>query len=465
MPIQTPNIVFRIVKGESLSFDEGDSNFRNLRDSLVQLSVEVDNNKSSSDSSITSVNNRVLGVEGSVSALQTQSNSNTSAIQIVSQRTTVLETTAGDHDTRLDALETTSVDHETRLDALETSQTNYEPRIDALETTSADHETRIYAVELELVTVANELDSDIITVNGRIDTLETNTNNSLLDHENRLDSAETILSSHGSRISNIELNFTSPFIYRGNVSGGTQSSPLDLMTLTYTAPGNFYRVSSSGYFIDINSVVHYLNATDSFVFLEDGISKFDNSDTVLSSNNSTYISLTGNPDEGYVIDLAQTTKDSIDSISDIATDVGDLQTTTSGHTTDIGNLQTDVADHETRIGSLESASLLYATTASGRAPFTTTDPDQIVDSFDSTVLKTAKYIAQAELADGSMHASEILVTNNGTTVYITEYAKLNGGTDLVTYSADFNGTLIELYATPVNVNTTITFARTAVKKV
>lgn len=262
-----------------------------------------------------------------------------------------------------------------------------------------------------------------------------------------------------SRVGELESKVASPFNYRGSVAGGTQVAPFDLETLTNKANGDFYRVSSSGYFVDVFSTVYKLNANDSFVFSNSAIEKFDNTDTTVSGG-SAYVSVTGNTDDGYSVDLAQTTKDSIDSISG-------LSSTVSGHTTQIGDLETDVADHETRIATLESTSttLLYATKASGRASFTTTDPDQIVDSFDSTVLKTAKYVAQAELADGTMHASEILVTNNGTTVYITEYAKLNGGTDLVTYTADFNGTLVELYATPANANTTITFARTAVKKV
>lgn len=384
MSIPNPLIVLRQVKGSELTYSEADSNFANLRDSVMAVSGQVDSNLSLANSNHATVSARVTETENDIVVLESEVSGHTLTIN--------------------------------------------------------DHETRIDALEIEVVTNFNELEADIIALNGRVDNAE----DSLVDHETRIDT--------------LEFKVVSPFNYRGSVAGGTQVSPFDLETLTNKANGDYYKVSSSGYFVDSLLVVHFLNASDSFVFVSGTIEKFDNTDTTVSGG-SAYVSVTGNTDDGYSVDLSQTTKDSIDSISS-------LSSTVSGHTTQIGDLETDVADHETRISTLESTSttLLYATKASGRAPFTTTDPDQIVDSFDSTVLKTAKYVAQAELADGSMHASEILITNNGTTVYITEYAKLNGGTDLVTYSADFNGTLIELYATPVNANTTITFARTSIKK-
>jgi phage shock protein A len=271
------------------------------------------------------------------------------------------------------------------------------------------------------------------------------------------------------RVSNLETNLNSPFVYRGTVAGGTQVSPFDLTTLTQTSSGDYYRVSSSGYFVDSSLVVHYYNQNDGLVFVGGLPTKIDNTDSV-TSGTTDYISVTGNTDEGFVVDIDSAFKQRMtDAESGITGLDGRLDTaegSISDHETRIGDLETDVGDHETRISTLESTAttLLYATKASGRASFTTTDPDQIVDSFDSTVLKTAKYVIQAELTDGSMHASEILVTNNGIDVFFVEYSKLNNGTDLVTYSADFDGTLVELYATPANANTTITFARTAIKK-
>jgi hypothetical protein len=299
------------------------------------------------------------------------------------------------------------------------------------------------------------------------------------------------------RVSTLETNITSPFLYKGTITAGpTQLDPFLISSITPTPSiGNYYRVISAGYVQDAEKTV-FINVGDGILFKDSTtIEVFDNSDP-LTSGTTDYISVTGNTDEGFVVDIDSAFKQRMTdaesgitgldgrldtaegSISDHETRISTLESvppfdpttinnTLSDHETRIGDLETDVGDHETRIATLESTSttLLYATKASARVSFTTTDPDQMVDSFDSTVLKTAKYVIQAELTDGSMHASEILVTNNATTVFITEYAKLNNGTDLVTYSADFNGTLVELYVTPANTNTTITFARTAIKKV
>ncbi len=287
--------------------------------------------------------------------------------------------------------------------------TTAEQDIDDIQTTILNHEDRLDQAELDITTNYNELEGDITALSLRIDA--------------------------------VELFTTSAFEYVGTISAGTELSPFDLNTLTKKHAGAYYKVISSG-FVTYSSVAKQVNPNDGIIF--NGSSSYDviDSSDPISSGTTDYISVTGNADSGFSIDIDSAFKQRM-------TDA-----------------ESSISDHETRIDTLESTSttLLYATKASGRASFTTTDPDQIVDSFDSTVLKTAKYVIQAELTDGSMHASEILVTNNATTVFITEYAKLNNGTDLVTYSADFNGTLVELYATPVNANTTITFARTAIKK-
>lgn len=85
----------------------------------------------------------------------------------------------------------------------------------------------------------------------------------------------------------------------------------------------------------------------------------------------------------------------------------------------------------------------------------TTNPDQVVDSFDGTLYRSAKYFIQ--ITSGSdTHASEILVSNSGLDPPpFTQYANINNGGDLATFRFELNGSNVRLLVTPVSAITKI----------
>ncbi|MDC0006166.1 hypothetical protein OAE42_05610 [Gammaproteobacteria bacterium] len=91
----------------------------------------------------------------------------------------------------------------------------------------------------------------------------------------------------------------------------------------------------------------------------------------------------------------------------------------------------------------------------------TTASGQIVDTFNKTVSRTAKYIVQ--MTQGSRyHSQEIMLIHDGTTVSMVEYADIYTESDLGTVDASISGDLVRLQVTPNYTNTTIKTKRTEV---
>lgn len=94
---------------------------------------------------------------------------------------------------------------------------------------------------------------------------------------------------------------------------------------------------------------------------------------------------------------------------------------------------------------------------------TTTTADQVIDTFNATLYRSAKYVVQCTHSTGGYQTMEILLMHNGTDVYITRYGLMFTGSQLATFDADKSGSNIRLLATPVNTNTTFKFTRTVVQ--
>lgn len=90
---------------------------------------------------------------------------------------------------------------------------------------------------------------------------------------------------------------------------------------------------------------------------------------------------------------------------------------------------------------------------------TTTAEDQVVDSFDATIFRTAKYIIQVE-ADGNFHSTEILLLHDDSNTHMTEYATIFSNQPLAEFSSELvAGTTVNLLITPLQENTTIKLQR------
>ena len=94
----------------------------------------------------------------------------------------------------------------------------------------------------------------------------------------------------------------------------------------------------------------------------------------------------------------------------------------------------------------------------GSESLTTTSIDQIVDTFSKVTYRTVKYYVELSTAS-AYQATELFLTHDGTSVYITEYATVTSGSSLGTINSDISGDNVRLLVTPVNTNTTVKFAR------
>jgi len=93
---------------------------------------------------------------------------------------------------------------------------------------------------------------------------------------------------------------------------------------------------------------------------------------------------------------------------------------------------------------------------------TTTDTNQIIDSFAAATFRTAKYLLQVHATSAAEYqTAEILLIHDGSTVYITEYAIVATGSTLATFNADISGGNVRLLVTPTNAANLIRVVRQA----
>lgn len=78
----------------------------------------------------------------------------------------------------------------------------------------------------------------------------------------------------------------------------------------------------------------------------------------------------------------------------------------------------------------------------------------VVDTFDSAVYRTAKYLVQVTHGT-DYHVTEILLIHNDTATFITEFGTIFTNGSLATFDATYNAGDIELLCTPVNANSVV----------
>lgn len=117
------------------------------------------------------------------------------------------------------------------------------------------------------------------------------------------------------------------------------------------------------------------------------------------------------------------------------------------------------------ISSFASAALLDPTYqfVSSQQDFTTTDSSQVVDTYSTADYRTAKFLVQLEKdSDSKYHATEILITHNGSNVFMTEYGTITTDSSLGVFDADINGGMVRLLVTPSYPNTSVKSKRISV---
>lgn len=92
---------------------------------------------------------------------------------------------------------------------------------------------------------------------------------------------------------------------------------------------------------------------------------------------------------------------------------------------------------------------------------TTSVAYQIVDTFDASLISTAKYLCQIK-HNADIHATEIILTHNGTNVYTTVYGSIYSNVSLGIFSASINSGSVSLLFSPISINTLITVKRMSI---
>lgn len=83
----------------------------------------------------------------------------------------------------------------------------------------------------------------------------------------------------------------------------------------------------------------------------------------------------------------------------------------------------------------------------------------LIDSFDSSLIRSVSYDVQVSSPNG-FHTFKFRALHDGNSVDSVQYADLYIGASECDFSTQWNNGIIEIYATPVNANTEISFIRT-----
>jgi len=139
---------------------------------------------------------------------------------------------------------------------------------------------------------------------------------------------------------------------------------------------------------------------------------------------------------------------------------GNLTLGSNGYIYSSTDLALDLTGANVRVvGNLDVGS--YSTLSSFTLTTSTTTANQVLNSFDVSTGKTAKYIVQAT-SGSDIHVFECLVMHNGTTAYITTYGEMMSNSSLTTVSADISGSLVRLLVTPTNASTVYKVTKTSI---
>jgi hypothetical protein len=119
--------------------------------------------------------------------------------------------------------------------------------------------------------------------------------------------------------------------------------------------------------------------------------------------------------------------------------------------TAIGNASSQTSVSHNAIGHIKTTS------------YTTTNTDaQIIDSFAATEFRTSKYLISIKNTDDDDYQStEIMLLQDGSSAYLTEYATLISTATLGVFSANVNSGTVRLYMTPTMNNNIVNFQRTS----
>jgi hypothetical protein len=204
------------------------------------------------------------------------------------------------------------------------------------------------------------------------------------------------------------------FVYYGTVVGGVDNThALDVTTLSNTHAGDYYKVSTAGWFRVGTGTPFYANVNDGLVFnTASGVDIIDNTNSTVTGT-ANEISVSGSTDTGYTIGID----------SAFVTRVSDLETST-------GNLQTEVNNIEASAGPLVKSDGTFnvagATFHNVTSPTSITNVLTQLDSAIGSGVTTDSIITSTNSVDANIQAISTYVES------LTQTTSGTGGTSAVT---------------------------------
>ncbi len=192
-------------------------------------------------------------------------------------------------------------------------------------------------------------------------------------------------------------------------------------------------------------------------------------DTLLVSNTSAVVNLNADKLDGqdgsYYLDFGNATNTNLITLDSVTAN-GSTTTnsiSTGGLNVDGGTLYVDSTNNYVGVGTVEPRAKLQIVDVgihTANLTTTTTTANQVVDSWSTSVFRTAKYTVQIhDTTNNYYQASEILVIHDGVTPYLTEYAIVYSNSVLAAFDSDVSGGNVRLLVTPTSANSDITVVR------
>jgi hypothetical protein len=220
------------------------------------------------------------------------------------------------------------------------------------------------------------------------------------------------------------------FNFVGTVSGGTQVAPTDMGTQGAGASdrdaGSYYHVSNAGYF-SYGATTIYAEALDAIVFnTTGGIDRIAHVDTVVQGTSS-YVSVSGNIDTGFTVDIAGAFKDRV---ANAESDITSLKSRASALEGNVATLQSNVAD-------------LYANAGSQANDLISIEGAVGLTGNSYTANATAHYVNAATTVINSINLldTELKSTNDALALLHTDY--IYSGNNL--FKVQTTNTAVEIY--------------------
>ena len=148
------------------------------------------------------------------------------------------------------------------------------------------------------------------------------------------------------------------------------------------------------------------------------------------------------PGTAYSVSGTTITFSEVPNINDII----DVRFIASATSVILTGLTGDISTTGNITGNVIQANTVYANTVIvSSSNITVGTTSTIIDSFNSSLYRSAKYVISSTTPYDSQFA-EVALTQFGSTVVITAYALLNTGANTVTFTANINGSTVNLLA-------------------